>query len=209
MARPGSAPIRCWISSSSAAPPPSARPRSSSPARAPSASDVGGGPRARPLRPYPPRARAAQSRGDPPRHAADDAGSLRRVPHRRCAGGRAAQDAAVGRSLGDLGVADRSLIWNTDLVDALELDNMIGQAASSSIPPSTAPKAAAPTPARTIPSATTATGSSHPRLARRRRPGAPRLPPGASPSVVERSPGLPAGRAGILKRLHAIAKSCN
>ena len=26
------------------------------------------------------------------------------------------------------GVADRSMIWNTDLVDALELDNMIGQA---------------------------------------------------------------------------------
>src|SRR5271168_5339599 len=34
----------------------------------------------------------------------------------------------VGHSLGDLAVADRSLIWNTDLLDALELDNMIGQA---------------------------------------------------------------------------------
>src|SRR5271169_4176935 len=34
----------------------------------------------------------------------------------------------VGRSLGDLGVADRSMIWNTDLLDALELDNMIGHA---------------------------------------------------------------------------------
>ncbi len=34
----------------------------------------------------------------------------------------------VGRSLRDLGVADRSMVWNTDLVDALELDNMIGHA---------------------------------------------------------------------------------
>jgi succinate dehydrogenase / fumarate reductase flavoprotein subunit len=34
----------------------------------------------------------------------------------------------VGQSLGDLGVTDRSMIWNTDLLDALELDNMIGQA---------------------------------------------------------------------------------
>ena len=33
----------------------------------------------------------------------------------------------VGHSLGDLAIADRSLIWNTDLLDGLELDNMIGQ----------------------------------------------------------------------------------
>ncbi len=36
--------------------------------------------------------------------------------------------AEVAGAFGDLAVADRSLIWNTDLVDALELDNMIGQA---------------------------------------------------------------------------------
>jgi len=35
----------------------------------------------------------------------------------------------VREALGDLVVADRSLIWNTDLVEALELDNLIGQAA--------------------------------------------------------------------------------
>ena len=28
----------------------------------------------------------------------------------------------------DIGVTDRSLIWNTDLVETLEFDNMIGQA---------------------------------------------------------------------------------
>jgi succinate dehydrogenase / fumarate reductase flavoprotein subunit len=36
---------------------------------------------------------------------------------------------AVTDALSDLAVADRSLIWNTDLVEALELDNLIGQAA--------------------------------------------------------------------------------
>jgi succinate dehydrogenase / fumarate reductase, flavoprotein subunit len=36
--------------------------------------------------------------------------------------------ADVAGALDDLAVADRSLIWNTDLVDALELDNLIGQA---------------------------------------------------------------------------------
>ena len=35
----------------------------------------------------------------------------------------------VARALDDLAVTDRSMIWNTDLVEALELDNLIGQAA--------------------------------------------------------------------------------
>src|SRR6266436_6338746 len=37
--------------------------------------------------------------------------------------------AEVARALTDLAVADRSMIWNSDLVEALELDNLIGQAA--------------------------------------------------------------------------------
>jgi succinate dehydrogenase / fumarate reductase flavoprotein subunit len=37
---------------------------------------------------------------------------------------------AVADGIADLAVADRSMIWNTDLVDALELDNMIGRAAA-------------------------------------------------------------------------------
>jgi succinate dehydrogenase / fumarate reductase flavoprotein subunit len=36
---------------------------------------------------------------------------------------------AVANTLSDLALADRSLIWNTDLVEALELENLIGQAA--------------------------------------------------------------------------------
>ncbi|WP_300973687.1 succinate dehydrogenase flavoprotein subunit [Sphingomonas sp. LHG3406-1] len=35
---------------------------------------------------------------------------------------------AIYRGLGDVKVTDRSLIWNTDLVETLELDNMLGQA---------------------------------------------------------------------------------
>ena len=37
--------------------------------------------------------------------------------------------AEITRALDDLAVTDRSMIWNTDLVEALELDNLIGQAA--------------------------------------------------------------------------------
>jgi succinate dehydrogenase / fumarate reductase flavoprotein subunit len=35
---------------------------------------------------------------------------------------------AVQARMADIGVTDRSMIWNTDLVETLELDNMIGQA---------------------------------------------------------------------------------
>ena len=34
----------------------------------------------------------------------------------------------VYKGLADIGVADRSMVWNTDLVETLEFDNMIGQA---------------------------------------------------------------------------------
>jgi succinate dehydrogenase / fumarate reductase, flavoprotein subunit len=36
---------------------------------------------------------------------------------------------AVCSSMSDIGIKDRSLVWNTDLLETLELDNMIGQAA--------------------------------------------------------------------------------
>jgi len=35
----------------------------------------------------------------------------------------------VRQALDNLAVTDRSMIWNTDLVEALELANLIGQAA--------------------------------------------------------------------------------
>jgi succinate dehydrogenase / fumarate reductase, flavoprotein subunit len=34
----------------------------------------------------------------------------------------------VTASMRDLGITDRSMIWNTDLVEALELDNLLAQA---------------------------------------------------------------------------------
>jgi succinate dehydrogenase / fumarate reductase flavoprotein subunit len=35
---------------------------------------------------------------------------------------------AVQKRRGDLAVTDRGMIWNTDLMETLELDNLIGQA---------------------------------------------------------------------------------
>ena len=54
--------------------------------------------------------------------------------------------AAVYARLPDIKVFDRGLVWNTDLVETLEFDNLIAR------------KAAAPTPARTSPPATTRPG---------------------------------------------------
>jgi succinate dehydrogenase / fumarate reductase, flavoprotein subunit len=91
----------------------------------------------------PPATEAAIARFDRVRHAGGSrkTGELRlsmqRVMQDYCAVFRTAgrleeglrRMAAVSYSLGDLAVADRSLIWNTDLVEALELDNLVGQAA--------------------------------------------------------------------------------
>ncbi|TXG81714.1 MAG: succinate dehydrogenase flavoprotein subunit [Sphingomonadales bacterium] len=38
---------------------------------------------------------------------------------------------AVYQSMADIGITDRGLVWNTDLIETLELDNMIGQAVST------------------------------------------------------------------------------
>jgi succinate dehydrogenase / fumarate reductase flavoprotein subunit len=39
--------------------------------------------------------------------------------------------AAVHQSFGDVQVTDRSLVWNTDLIETLELDNLLGQAVAT------------------------------------------------------------------------------
>ncbi len=62
--------------------------------------------------------------------------SMQRAMQQHCAVFRTAailerglgEIAGVEAGLADLAVTDRSMIWNTDLVDALELDNMLGQA---------------------------------------------------------------------------------
>jgi succinate dehydrogenase / fumarate reductase flavoprotein subunit len=39
--------------------------------------------------------------------------------------------ADVFKSFADVGVTDRSLVWNTDLIETLELDNLLGQATAT------------------------------------------------------------------------------
>jgi succinate dehydrogenase / fumarate reductase flavoprotein subunit len=53
---------------------------------------------------------------------------LRRVPHRRSAGEGRGLIAEVWRASDDVRVTDRGLIWNTDLIETLEYDNLICQA---------------------------------------------------------------------------------
>ena len=60
--------------------------------------------------------------------AADDAEQLRRVPHGRNAaeGSKLIHDGLDGMPISR--VTDRSLIWNSDLIETLEFDNLIVQA---------------------------------------------------------------------------------
>ena len=84
----------------------------------------------------------------------------RRVPHRRGRWRRAA-DAhrrRSGTSSTDIKVTDRSMIWNSDLVETLELENLMAQAMVTVYGAETARRAAAPMRARISPSATTRTG---------------------------------------------------
>jgi succinate dehydrogenase / fumarate reductase, flavoprotein subunit len=88
-------------------------------------------------------AEAAVARLDRMRHAkgATKTGAIRcamqRTMQNHCAVFRAAdvlqeglaKMARVAGALADLAVVDRSMIWNTDLLEALELDNLLGQAA--------------------------------------------------------------------------------
>src|SRR5262249_33919397 len=61
---------------------------------------------------------------------------MQRVMQNNCAVFRTAQVLregvsridVVANSFGELGIADRSMIWNTDLVEALELENLLEQA---------------------------------------------------------------------------------
>src|SRR5271165_3356612 len=75
-----------------------------------------------------------QSRG--PRKTAEIRLDMQRVMQTNCAVFRTAQVLregvsridVVANSYDDLGISDRSMIWNTDLVEALELENLLEQA---------------------------------------------------------------------------------
>jgi succinate dehydrogenase / fumarate reductase flavoprotein subunit len=66
--------------------------------------------------------------GNPQQHAARDAGRRRGVPHRRNAGRRREKVREIHASFNDVRVSDRSLVWNSDLIETLELQNLLGQA---------------------------------------------------------------------------------
>jgi succinate dehydrogenase / fumarate reductase flavoprotein subunit len=94
--------------------------------------------------PHPPLANgieASLDRFDAVRHAkgSRNTGAIRtemqRIMQNNCAVFRTSEVLAEGvekinaaaRSFNDLGIADRSLIWNSDLVEALELQNLLEQ----------------------------------------------------------------------------------
>jgi succinate dehydrogenase/fumarate reductase-like Fe-S protein len=74
---------------------------------------------------------------------------------------------------------DRSLVWNSDLVETLELENLLGRRWRRSSLARTARKAAARTRARTSRIATTKLDEAHAVLGRMTGQGDARLPPGA------------------------------
>jgi succinate dehydrogenase / fumarate reductase flavoprotein subunit len=73
----------------------------------------------------------AAHRRYPPGHAAHHAGGRGRVPHGGDFEQRQAPPGRVFESFKDVQVSDRSLIWNTDLIETLELDNLLGQAVAT------------------------------------------------------------------------------
>ena len=86
--------------------------------------------RGRALRPAAQRQRRHADGGARDGDAADDAGRRGGVPHRRDRWMKAERKIdEIWAELQDIRVTDRSMIWNSDLVETLELDNLIAQAA--------------------------------------------------------------------------------
>jgi hypothetical protein len=81
------------------------------------------------LRSLPQRQRRRQPTAGPASGDAEGhAGRRRRVPHRRKPGQRRQAPGSVWDKKADIKVSDRGLVWNTDLMETLEFDNLIGQA---------------------------------------------------------------------------------
>ena len=123
-----SAPTRCSTSSSSAARAPTPW-RRRWPGAAPQADPLGRGR----TRHRAPRRRSQQLRRAHERlraqgDAARDAGRRRGVPHAGVSGGGVREDRRGGVRLDDLKLTDRTLVWNTDLIEALELHNLMPNA---------------------------------------------------------------------------------
>jgi hypothetical protein len=115
------------------------------------------------------------------------------------------QDGQDLSGFADVGITDRSLIWNTDLVETLELDNLIGQAVVTIKAPPTARKAAARTCTRTSRPRRRELDEAHRRdlrrLGRQGRHHRDRLPPGARLHAHRRHRVYQAEEAGLLIKL--------
>ena len=76
----------------------------------------------------------------------------------RCSARASISSSKLWEKCADLKVEDRSMIWNSDLVETLELDNLIYQARVTMNGAANREESRAPTPARTSPTGTTRTG---------------------------------------------------
>ncbi len=62
------------------------------------------------------------------RHAESDAGGCGGLPHRQDAGRGVEKMKAIADQMADIRVTDRSMIWNSDLMETLELTNLMPNA---------------------------------------------------------------------------------
>jgi succinate dehydrogenase / fumarate reductase flavoprotein subunit len=78
-----------------------------------------------------PRERRARHRGDPRRDAKDHAAGCGGVSHRESLGQGIEKLAATFASFANVRISDRSLIWNSDLIETFELENLLLQATAT------------------------------------------------------------------------------
>ena len=114
--------------------------------------------------------------------------------------GRGKDEKGLERHGGHVGV-DRSLVWNSDLMEALELHNLMGNAMTTMVGAEARTKAAAPTPMTTIRARRCELDEAHAGLVRRRRRREARLSPGEDADADQRGVGHSRPGSGFTDRL--------
>ena len=134
------------------------------------------------------------------RDAEDHADQLRGVPHGPVLEEGVQKITEVWKDTDDIRVSDRSLVWNSDLIETLEYDNLIVQAAVTVVGAANRTRKPRRARARGLPQARRRQlDEAHAGLGRRRHPhGAHRLPPGAHLHHDQRGQLHPAQGAGVL-----------